>query len=191
MISSTADTMCMHRLEDRTDEALVELAVQGEEGSFAMLVARHRPRAIRIAYGIVHNPSDAEDAVQDAFIRAYRSLTQFRGAARFSSWIYRIVVNESVRMMGRKHDTVDDVDLDSKCAPGENMDVETVLMVRQCLASLPERLRVTLALRGEKDLDYSEIAEILCIPVGTVRSRLHEARKMFARGWKEAMKDEM
>ena len=181
----------MHRLEDRTDEALVELAVRGEAGSFAMLVARHRQRAIRIAYGIVHNPSDAEDAVQDAFIRAYRGLARFRGAARFSSWIYRIVVNESVRMVRGRHSTVENVDLDAQCASDEHMDTERVLMVRECLASLPDKLRVVLALRGEEDLDYSDIAEILSIPVGTVRSRLHEARMLFARCWKEAMKDEV
>ena len=181
----------MRSLEDRTDEALVELAVRGEAGSFAMLVARHRQRAIRIAYGIVHNPSDAEDAVQDAFIRAYRGLPQFRGAARFSSWLYRIVVNESVRMMRSRHGAVEDVDLDSECASSEHMDTERALMVRECLASLPEKLRVVLALRGQEELDYSDIAEILSIPVGTVRSRLHEARKLFARRWKEAMKDEV
>jgi RNA polymerase sigma-70 factor (ECF subfamily) len=191
MISSTAGTTCMHRLDDRTDEALVELAVQGEAGSFAMLVARHRHRAIRIAYGIVHNPADAEDAVQDAFIRAYRGLAKFRGAARFSSWIYRIVVNESVRMVRNRHSTVEDVDLDSQCALDEHVDTERVLMVRECLASLPERLRVVLALRGEEELDYSEIAEILGLPVGTVRSRLHEARQLFARRWKEAIRDEV
>lgn len=191
MTSSTAETAYMHRLEDRTDEALVELAVRGEAGSFAMLVARHRHPAMRIAYGIVHNPSDAEDAVQDAFIRAYHSLAKFRGAARFSSWLYRIVVNESVRMMGARRGAVEDVNLDSYCASSEHMNVDTVLIVRECLASLPERLRVVLALRGQEELDYSEIAEILSIPVGTVRSRLHEARKLFARRWKEAMKDEM
>jgi RNA polymerase sigma-70 factor, ECF subfamily len=191
MVSSTAGTACMRRLEDRTDEALVELAVRGEAGSFAMLVARHRQRAIRIAYGIVHNPSDAEDAVQDAFIRAYRSLAQFRGSARFSSWIYRIVVNESVRMVRGRHSTVENVDLSSECASREHVDTERVLMVRECLASLPEKLRVVLALRGEEELDYSEIAEILSVPVGTVRSRLHEARRLFARCWKEAIRDEV
>lgn len=191
MISSTAGTICMNRLEDRTDEALVELAVRGEAGSFALLVARHRQHAIRIAYGVVHSPSDAEDIVQDAFIRAYRSLSQFRGSARFSSWLYRIVVNEAVRVMRSTRRQRDEAELDVECVSTHGIDAESVLAVRECLSRIPEKLRVVLALRGIDELDYSEIAEILGIPTGTVRSRLHEARKLFAECWKEAMTDEV
>jgi len=180
----------MHTLEDRSDEALVEMAAHGEATSFATLAARHRRKALRIAYGILHNRADAEDAVQDAFVRVYRNLSGFRGTSRFSSWLYRIVVNESARLLHSVRVRPEEVELDEECISDQGIDPERVLLVRQCLASLPERLRVVLALRGPEELDYAEIAEILRIPVGTVRSRLHEARRLFAERWKELMKDE-
>lgn len=180
----------MHRLDDRSDEVLVELAARGESGSLAILVERHRRKALRIAYGILHNPSDAEDAVQDAFIRACKNLSAFHGSGKFSAWLYRIVVNESVRLI-RSRRSVEEAELTEECAAVAVPDTEHVLLVRQCLASLPEKLRVVLALRGVEELDYSEIAEVLSVPVGTVRSRLHDARKQFAGRWKELMEDEM
>ena len=191
MISSTAEALPMHRLEDRSDEALAELAAHGEATSFATLAARHRGKALRIAYGILHNRADAEDAVQDAFIRVYRNLAGFRGTGGFGSWLYRIVVNESIRLLHSARVRMDEDELEEDCVAIQGMDPERALLVRQCMASLPERLRVVLALRGVDELDYAEIAEILAIPVGTVRSRLHEARQMFAECWKEAMKDEV
>lgn len=189
MISSMAGIASMNRLDERPDEVLVDLAVRGEAQSFATLAARYRVKAMRVAYGILHNPADAEDAVQNAFIRIHQGLSQYRGTGEFSAWLYRVVVNESIRLQRSKRNVSDE--LDEEYIAEDGIDREHILAVRQCLAMLPERLRTVLALRGVEELDYSEIAVILCIPVGTVRSRLHEARRIFAKCWKEMMKDEM
>ena len=177
--------LCMHRLDGRSDEDLVVLVTHGEAQSFAILAERYRTKAIRIAYGILHNRADAEDAVQNAFIRIYGSLNRFRGVSRFSSWLYRIVVNESLRFRSTRLETDEIVEI-----PTEDADIERIVLVRKCLASLPETYRTVLALRGLEELAYEEIAEILGLPVGTVRSRLHEARRLFAECWEELMSDE-
>lgn len=178
--------LCMYRLEDRSDESLADLVVRGEARSFEILAGRYRTKAIRIAYGILHNRADAEDAVQNAFIRIYRNLGKFRGAARFSSWLYRVVVNESLRFWRTRRETSNETEE----LPTSDVDAERIMLVRRCLASLPEAYRAVLALRGIEDLAYEEIADILGVPVGTVRSRLHEARRLFAKCWKELTSDE-
>ena len=175
-------TLCIHRLDGRSDEDLAALVTHGEVQSFAILAERYRTKAIRIAYGILHNRPDAEDAVQNAFIRVYQNLGKGR---RFSPWLYRIVVNESLRYRQRRPETDEIVDI-----PSEDADIERIMLVRRCLAGLPEMYRTVLALRGLEELAYEEIADILGLPVGTVRSRLHEARRLFAKCWKELMSDE-
>ena len=175
---------CMHGLGEQSDKDLAALALRGEEQSFAILAERYRAKAIRVAYGILHNRADAEDAVQNAFIRVYRNLRKYRGSAKFSSWLYRIVVNESLRYLRARHDTSDEVQ------PSVSVDIEQLMLVRKCLASLEDPYRTVLALRGIEELSYEEIAEILGVPVGTVRSRLHEGRRLFAECWKELTSDE-
>ena len=188
MISVLSEARRMSVTREPSDERLVELASSGDLESFTILADRYRVRAMRIAYGILHNRADAEDAVQEAFIRIYRSLGRFRGTGRFSTWLYRIVVNESLRVQSNRGST-EEVEPKHEAARSGVPNVQA-LIVRQCLASLPEKLRIVLALRGLEDLDYAEIGSILGIPVGTVRSRLHEARRLFAERWKELMKDE-
>ena len=188
MISVLSEARLMSETREPSDERLVELASSGDLESFTVLADRYRVRAMRIAYGILHNRADAEDAVQEAFIRIYRSLGRFRGTGRFSTWLYRIVVNESLRVQSNRGST-EEVEPKHEAARSGVPNVQA-LIVRQCLASLPEKLRIVLALRGLEDLDYAEIGSILGIPVGTVRSRLHEARRLFAERWKELMKDE-
>ncbi|HET6454889.1 MAG TPA: sigma-70 family RNA polymerase sigma factor [Armatimonadota bacterium] len=173
----------MHRLDGRSDEDLAALAAHGEAQSFAILAERYRVKAMRVAYGIVHNRADAEDAVQNAFIRIYRNLGKGR---QFSSWLYKIVINESVRLLRGRRETSDEI----VEIPTEDADIERIMLVRKCLASLPKNYRTVLALRGIEELAYEEIAEILGVPVGTVRSRLHEGRRLFAKCWKELMSDE-
>lgn len=182
--------MYMQSQAEAPDEELIALIQHGESQSFAILVERYRAKSLRVAYGILHNRADAEDAVQEAFIRVHRSLDRFMGASQFSTWLYRVVVNESLRLLKARRTSPDE--MDAEYAPAcEDVDAEQVMLVRQCLAALPEKLRVVLALRGVDELDYAEIASILSIPVGTVRSRLHEARRTFAGYWKGMMQDEM
>lgn len=176
--------LCMHKLEGRSDESLVELIVRGETRSFEILADRYRTKAVRVAYGILHNRADAEDAVQNAFIRIYRNLRKFKGR-QFSSWLYKIVVNESLRFRRARPDADEIEEIQTGA-----VDIEQIMLVQKCLASLPETYRTALALRGIEELAYDEIAEILGLPVGTVRSRLHEARRLFAKCWEELMSDE-
>ena len=180
----------MQSQAEAPDEKLIALIQDGESQSFAILVERYRAKSLRVAYGILHNRADAEDAVQEAFIRIYRNIGRFRDISRFKSWLYKVVINESLRLLKARRTGPDE--MDAEYAPAcEDVDAEQVMLVRQCLAALPKKLRVVLALRGVDELDYAEIALILSIPVGTVRSRLHEARRIFAGHWKGMMQDEM
>ena len=125
--------LCIERLDGRSDEDLAALVTRGEAQSFAILADRYRTKAIRIAYGILHNRADAEDAVQNAFIRVYRSLDRFRGDSRFSSWLYRIVVNESIRLMRSRRERSDEI----QELPAGSVDAEKIILVSKCLAGLP------------------------------------------------------
>ena len=183
----TAGTMCVHKLDELSDECLVE---RGDQESFGVLAVRYRAKALRVAYGVLHNQADAEDAVQEAFIRVYSNLGRFKGVGRFSSWLYRVVVNEALRALAARR-TCGELEFCAERLPVTNTNAEQVLLVRRCLACLPKKLRVVLALRGVEELDYAEIAYVLGVPVGTVRSRLHEARRLFAERWKELTRDEV
>jgi len=181
----------VHEIDELPDDKLIERVEFGDEQSFAVLVGRYRVKALHVAYGILQSRADAEDAVQEAFIRIYRHLGKFRGTGCFSSWLYKVVVNESLRLLRTRR--LASTKTESYSPPGAtaDKDTEAILVVKQCLSDLPIKYRTVLALRAIKELDYAEIAGIIEAPVGTVRSRLNEARRLFAERWKELMGDEV
>jgi RNA polymerase sigma-70 factor, ECF subfamily len=171
------------------ERELVRRCQEGEESAFRELLHRYRSRAVYLAAQILHDPTEAEDVVQEAFLHVFRSIRKFRGEASFYSWLFRIVVNLCMdrgrRLSGRVTVALDE-DREEAAASGH---WETRLQVDALLARLGDELRVTLVLREVGGLSYQEIARELKIPVGTVRSRLSAAREQFRRLW-ESMEAE-
>jgi len=174
-------------------DELLSKAKAGDHQAFAALVAEARPRALAVALKVLRNPDDAEDAVQDAFLKVWRYLGRFEGRASFSTWIHRIVMNASLDLVRRQScrpeahvETEDDNDRRS-VEPSHDETPETSLaeaqtgaIVRTALASLSPSHRQALTLREFEDQSYEEIATVSKCPIGTVMSRLHHARRKLA-----------
>ena len=189
-----------------TDLELVQkFQRESDQHAFDLLVERHSERAYQLAYSILQNRQDAEEVVQDAFIRIYRSLANFRGDAQFSTWMYRIVVNLcnnkfrwiKVRGANRNfsidaplsNDDGDDglrLELPGTDAPPSEQAAYAELRERleQAMAQLPESYRTAVMLRNVQQLDYDEIARILNCAVGTVKSRINRGREMLRQALK-------
>ena len=173
------------------DGALVERAKGGDEDAFASLVHRHRDRAFAVAYRLVREREDALDVSQEAFVRAYQSLRGFKGEARFSTWLHRIVVNLALDHLRRQahHEAGEYKDaraLEEAAhqvvapTPDPQQAVEATEMrrlIQEGMAGLPAEQRTALVLREIEGLSYKEIARAMRCSIGTVMSRLHYARR--------------
>jgi RNA polymerase sigma factor (sigma-70 family) len=172
-----------HNMDRGTDPELVIAARKGDIDAFTALVGRYREPALRVAYGIAGG--DAEDAVQDAFVKAYRSLGGFRTDAAFRPWLFTIVANEA-RNRRRSRSRRDQLELQVRREPraaGAGADDlaaehERRQRVLDEVARLPDRYREIVALRYFAGLSESETAEALARPKGTVKSRLSRALDM-------------
>ena len=164
------------------DRELAARAVAGDDGAFAELVRRHERRVYNLALRMLGRSEDARDAAQDAFVSCYRNLSKFRGEAAFSTWLHRIAVNACYDVLRRRRDVLG---LDEAPEPPPAADhgdaVTTSVDVRRALLAIPDEFRTVLVLHDIQDLGYDEIARILEVPVGTVKSRLHRARVALGR----------
>lgn len=174
------------------ENAVVRAVLNGDVNAFEMLVREYEKNVYNLALRMVGNSEDAADMSQEAFIKAYNSLDSFRGDSKFSVWLYRIVSNvclDFIRSRKRKQtvslsvedDNGDDVELDiadDTQSPERLMDKQlTREAVRRGLDSLPPGQRQILLLREIQGLSYDEIAEVLNVEAGTVKSRIFRARK--------------
>lgn len=168
---------------------------KGDTESFEVLVERHQKKMLNIAYRMTGDYNEACDITQEAFIAAYKSIKKFKAEAKFSTWLYRIVVNYSKnrlkKMRGIAKNEIVDIDdsgetktealmnqsLVNDANPGTQMEQrEREAQVQKCITSLDEEYRDVLVLRDIQGLSYEEIKDILKIPEGTVKSRLSRAR---------------
>ena len=174
--------------ESQEENALIECIVSGESSKFEILVRNYQQRIHRTMFAMLGNRHDAEDATQETFLTAFRKLSQFERRASFYTWLHRIAFNLAIdrqRQKGRKsHRCVGDEMIDqtdSSERENENpleraITIETVDQVRVALERLDAERRNIIVLRDIDGLDYTEIAAVLDLPIGTVRSRLHRAR---------------
>jgi len=177
--------------EPNIDQVLVERVQQGNKNAFNLLVTKYQQRLANLVSQYVSNQSDVPDIVQDAFIKAYQALPNFKGESAFYSWLYRIAINTAKNhstALGRRPPSndveIDDAEFyDSGGALKENASPEKVLLTEEIktlifstIGELPENLRVAINLREIDGLSYEEIATIVACPVGTVRSRIFRAR---------------
>jgi len=174
---------------DVTDELLVQRFVAGDVNAFTELVTRHEPHVYRLCLRILSDRDDAADATQDAFLVVVRKLDQFRGDAAFSTWLHRVTVNvcyDHLRKAQRRPVVrrLDDDQPEPEAGPPVADHAEAVADahdVAAALAEVPEDFRVALVLADVQDLPYEEIARVLDVPVGTVKSRVHRGRIALAR----------
>jgi RNA polymerase sigma-70 factor (ECF subfamily) len=181
--------------DDGGEAALVERLRRGEEAAFAELVSAQGGRLLAVARRLLGSEEEARDAVQDAFLSAFRSISSFGGGARLSTWLHRIVVNAALmrlRRRRRKREEPIDELLPTFAADGHwsqepkpwGASADELLAardvraaVRRCIDRLPESHRTVLLLRDIEDLDTDETAELLGITAGAVKVRLHRARQ--------------
>ncbi|MGZ8618362.1 MAG: RNA polymerase sigma factor [Actinomycetota bacterium] len=175
----------------RPDDLLLRRARDGDTAAFGELVERHQSRIYAVCLRILADPEEARDAAQDAFITAFRKLAQFRGDAAFTTWLHRIAVNacyDELRRAKRRPmlHTVTPADDDRAPEPGPPSadhaeEIAGTLDVTKALAAIPDDFRIALVLADVEDLPYDEIARVLEVPVGTVKSRVHRGRIALAK----------
>ncbi|MFN3684480.1 MAG: RNA polymerase sigma factor [Fimbriimonadaceae bacterium] len=172
-------------MELALDEAQWVLrAREGQENSMRLLIERHRSRLVRVASNILRDANEAEDVAQESFLKAFRELDRLRDDQAFSGYVYRICVRLCMdRLRSRR---AEPAEFESATAD-QGEAIENRVVIERLLDRLPYDLRVTLVLREVEQLSYDEIAEVLRVPVGTVRSRLHAAREKFRALWLEAV----
>ena len=171
-----------------TDEQLVRKSQQDDERAFGELVSRYESKVYSLALKMLRNPEDAEDVLQDTFLRAYRGIKSFKGNSTFSTWIYRITANSALmRLRKRQLPTVSIDDADEREAPiniadwapgpvEQMLNQETQAAMTEAIDSLPPEFRQVFVLRDIEELSNAEVAEILDLSVAAVKSRLHRAR---------------
>ena len=176
------------------DSVLVQRFKKGDPEAFEMLVKKYQNIAVNIAYSFTRNRMDAEDAAQESFLKIYGSINSFRGDSKFSSWLYRIVVNKAYDLLRKRKHTVqlDEIsEISSETKPSEAELMKQ--LISDCLALIPFQYRSALTLRDMQGLSYEEIAQVLNISVGTVESRIFRGRRMLKEILmkKGVLKDEM
>lgn len=171
------------------EETLIARAQKGNIGAYNRLVLHYQDMVYNVAYRIMKDPASADDATQEAFISAYKAIRQFRGG-NFKSWLLRIVTNscydELRRRKRRPQSSLDEIteEIESPSFMADNSDtpeemrqrVELVDAVKRCLDELPDEQRVAAVLCDVEGHEYQEIAEIMSISLGTVKSRISRAR---------------
>jgi len=178
--------------EQTSDQLLVARVQGGDRRAFDLLVLRYQQRIVKLIMRYVHDPAEAQDVAQEAFMKAYRALPAFRGDSAFYTWLYRISINTAKNyLVALQRRPVDyDLDLqdpdsyevnarlrDDETPEGLALQEELRQTVERTIASLPEELRTAIMLREIDGLSYEEIAQAMDCPVGTVRSRIFRARE--------------
>ncbi len=175
-----------------TDQKLIGQVLSGDSAAFGEIVERHEDRLYNTIYRLVGSADDARDLLQDTFVKAYEKLDDFRGGSSLYTWLFRIAVNTSLSHRRRRKWVQmgapagdDDANPGNAVADTAAVDpadpliaAETETLVQEAINSLDDEHRTVVVLRDIQHCDYHEIADILDVPPGTVKSRLHRARMM-------------
>lgn len=180
--------------EGLSDEVLVARARTGDEAAVRTLIGRHNQRLYRLARCLLRNDPEAEDVVQEAYVRAFTSLDGFRGEAAFSTWLTRILLNEARGRLRRARPTIDYAEME-EMAPGgkvilfplaaaapnpeaEAGRAQVRRLLEEAVAQLPEAFRLVFILRDVEGFDTQTTASLLSLRPETVKTRLHRARRL-------------
>lgn len=180
---------------DASDEVLAASANAGDRGALEILLARHLDRVHAICRRVTGHPEDALDATQEALIAVTRGLHRYDGRSLFTTWLYRVATNSALDELRRRKRRPDPAELpEDRAVPGRTpaggmAPVESAVAARldvdAALGRLSPEFRAAVVLRDLCDLDYAEIAEVLDVPVGTVRSRIARGRAAIAEQLRE------
>lgn len=172
------------------DEELVRRFLAGDAGAFTILVRRHQVRVYSLCVRVLGGADEAADAAQDTFLTIFRKMSQYRGEAAFTTWLHRVTVNACYDVLRKRRRqpllrsvVADDGSL-AEVGPPVADHADEVAGTRDAalaLAAVPEEFRVALVLADIEDLPYEEIARVLDVPVGTVKSRVHRGRLALAK----------
>lgn len=175
-----------------TDLELVQRVQSGDKRSFDVLVLKYQHKVVSLVLRYVHDHDTAQDVAQEAFIKAYKGLKNFRGESAFYTWLYRIAINSAKNYLVSQNRRLPDNDIDAHEAEqfeGESalkeyatperelLTAEIQVTVSKAIEDLPEDLRTAIMLRELEGMSYEEIAETMDCPIGTVRSRIFRARE--------------
>jgi RNA polymerase sigma-70 factor (ECF subfamily) len=171
------------------DPRLIAECLQGETAAFGALVRRYQDRLYNTVYRLIDNAEDAQDVVQEAFLHAYQALDSFKGDSLFFTWLYRIAVNTAIshkrkrRIVLSFHGShngdsgLEPLDNSEATRPGHALEqAEQERRIQKALNQLSPEHRAVLVLKDMEGQRYEDMAEILQVPIGTIRSRLHRAR---------------
>jgi len=180
------------KYSEQLDEDLVLRVQQGDKSAFDLLVIKYQHKIIQLVNRYVKDPSEAQDVAQEAFIKAYRALGNFRGDSAFYTWLYRIAINTAKNYLVSRSRRSSDYQVDVQDAEVlENapqlqgmetperllLNQEIIDTIKTAIDKLPEEMRTAIMLREFEGMSYEEIAEAMDCPVGTVRSRIFRARE--------------
>jgi len=182
--------------ERDADWQLVERVQRGDKRAFDLLVTKYQRKLFRLLSRLIRDPAEIEDVAQEAFIKAYRALPNFRGESAFYTWLYRIAINTAKNYLvaqGRRAPTQTETEIEDaeNFEDGDSLRTEdtpdrmllskqVAEAVNRAIEELPEELRTAIVLRELEGLSYDEIAESMNCPIGTVRSRIFRAREAVA-----------
>jgi RNA polymerase sigma-70 factor (ECF subfamily) len=184
------------------DQELVKRVQAGDKKAFDLLVMKYQQRIVHVITGFVHDPVEAMDVAQEAFIKAYRALPNFRGDSAFYTWLYRIAINTSKNYLTAAARRPPAMDVDASDATNyfdapelkefetpesSLMSDELELTIHQAINSLPEDTATAIKLREFEGMSYEEIAQAMDCPIGTVRSRIFRAREAIDKQVQEVM----
>ena len=177
-----------------TDEELVARSIRGDADSFNQLVLRWERPIYALAYRTIGREEDARDVCQETFLRAFRALPDFRGQAKFSSWLYRIALNLCRDWMRRERrapiiqppEDVDLMDLAAAAEPSESIEdlvarKDLTRLVENAMTRLPEEQRTAIVLKEYHGLTFQEIADLMGCPLSTVKTRLYQGLTVLRR----------
>jgi RNA polymerase sigma-70 factor (ECF subfamily) len=168
---------------------LVAASKMGNQDAFAQLVQQHQRRVFNLVFRMLQQYEEANEVTQETFLAAWQGLPTFRGDARFSTWLYRIAYNCALKQLEqRKRDKAVQIGVQAEqriANAGQEQRVDAALesharqaLVQEHLANLPAKYRIVLVLRHLQDMTYEEMAEILTMPVGTIKTHLFRARNL-------------
>jgi len=175
------------------DQVLIKKALAGDEGAYKLLLNRHKDAIYRMIVKIVHSQEEAWDLVQETFVKAFGSLSSYKSEYRFTTWLYKIAANNCIDFLRKKRLDLFSLDQPQKTKDGE-MTIELpdwtyspeadlaskqkAISINSAIDSLPLKYREVIVFRHQQDKSYEEIAQILDIPVGTVKARIFRAREL-------------